>query len=170
MSVMHILLGRIKSLLPYMYAVTTTAEIRTSSASPILTEDLTKVQWTDFFGTPYQVTVATGGETLTPSGWVDTLGKQKIHVQSTIQGAGGATGNVVIKFMVGGSPRFESLCYVDTALNITIASNGANLVTSNNILDVSNHRYIRVYSVTHSVGTNVDVTVKLVGGGSPVIL
>lgn len=169
MALLSYLLDKIRSLLPYIYSTTTTAEIRMSGqyGGDVILSSI--VSWADFYGSPYYVTIATGGETVSRSGWIDVAGNGKIRIQSLITGRAGSTGNAVIKFEVSPVPN-SAFAEVDTSLNITIASNGATEVVDFSEITVSAWRFIRVYSVTHSTGHDLDVSVRVLGAVQPVRL
>jgi hypothetical protein len=174
---LSIILDGIKSLLFYSFGRLDVADVRGYEGDEFLDANL-RTSWFGLFGDKSDdyglgtagIVTTSGGETLVASGnKVDIGGNNKIHAQVIIQGEAGATGNVTVKFKIGDSPIDGPSDVVDTSLNIVVASSGANKVTKDQDLTIT-ARYIRVYSITQSVGTDVDVEVRFYCAGFPVIM
>lgn len=167
-SLYSLLIDKLKMFL-FPYGTLTQSEIRASGGESFLPTDL-RVSWIDLFGTPYYQTIPTGGETLATSGIADIAGNNKLRVQTILGFQSGASGNVVIKFSVGSDPENLGIHELDSSLNITVAAVSATVVETYTTLTVGSWRYIKVYSITHSVGSDVTVQVKIFNAGRAIVL
>jgi len=124
----------------------------------------------ELFGSPHYVDFAGAGETVYASGWIDVAGNNKIKIKMSTTGEAGATGNVVAKFLVGNNLVDVLFDTVEASFNITLASNGANEVSSISEFSIGAWRYMRLYSITNGSGKTARICIRILSPVQPVII